>query len=57
MDILKIPSGSFEEKYLGLPVPEGRMKNDKFVSIKGTYKIKCVTSRRNTYLVQRKKYK
>jgi hypothetical protein len=28
--ILKYETQCFEEKYLGLPVPEGRMKNGKF---------------------------
>jgi hypothetical protein len=40
MDVLNIQSGSFEEKYLGLPVPEGRMKDDKFIPLKDTYKKK-----------------
>jgi hypothetical protein len=35
--ILDIPSVSFDEKYLGLPVPEGRMKNGKFQCIKGRF--------------------
>ena len=28
--ILKITCDGFEDKYIGLPVPEGRMKADKF---------------------------
>jgi hypothetical protein len=40
MDVLNIQSASFEEKYLGLPVPEGRMKDDKFIPLKDTYKKK-----------------
>jgi hypothetical protein len=28
--ILNVQNTSFEEKYLGLPIPEGRMKDDKF---------------------------
>ena len=28
--ILNIQTTSFHEKYLGLPIPEGRMKNEKF---------------------------
>jgi hypothetical protein len=35
--ILDIPSVSFDEKYLGLPVPEGRMKNGKFQCVKDRY--------------------
>jgi hypothetical protein len=33
-------SVNFEEKYLGLPVPNGRMKNGKFEPIKERYKKK-----------------
>jgi hypothetical protein len=32
--ILDVPTVGFEEKYLGLPVPEGRMKDGKFQPIK-----------------------
>jgi hypothetical protein len=32
--ILDIQTVSFEEKYLGLPVPEGRMKDGKFQPVK-----------------------
>uniref|UniRef100_A0A453Q831 Reverse transcriptase zinc-binding domain-containing protein n=1 Tax=Aegilops tauschii subsp. strangulata TaxID=200361 RepID=A0A453Q831_AEGTS len=32
--VLKITSDGFEDKYLGLPVPEGRMKAGKFQSTK-----------------------
>jgi mannosylglycoprotein endo-beta-mannosidase len=35
-DILKYETTAFEEKYLGLPVPEERMKGSKFKSIKGS---------------------
>ena len=34
MVILKITVDGFEDKYLGLPVPEGRMKAGKFQSTK-----------------------
>jgi hypothetical protein len=32
--ILDVQTVGFEEKYLGLPVPEGRMKNGKFQPVK-----------------------
>jgi hypothetical protein len=35
--ILKVPTVGFDEKYLGLPVPEGRMKDGKFQPIKDRY--------------------
>jgi hypothetical protein len=35
--ILDVEKTSFEEKYLGLPMPEGRMKDSWFQSIKGKY--------------------
>jgi hypothetical protein len=34
---LKYDTTCFEEKYLGMPVPEGRMKSGKFQSIKGRF--------------------
>jgi hypothetical protein len=40
MELLNVQNASFEEKYLGLPVPDGRMKNGKFVPIKDKYKKK-----------------
>jgi hypothetical protein len=40
MDILNVQNTSFEEKYMGLPIPEGRMKNEKLVPLKETYKKK-----------------
>jgi hypothetical protein len=36
--ILKYETVSFEEKYLGLPVPEGRMKNGKFKPTKERFR-------------------
>jgi hypothetical protein len=36
-EILKYESTCFEEKYLGLPVPQGRMKKGKFQPIKGRF--------------------
>jgi hypothetical protein len=36
-DLLKYETSSFEEKYLGLPVPEGKMKHGKFKSIKQSF--------------------
>jgi hypothetical protein len=39
--ILKVESTSFDEKYLGLPIPEGRMKNDKFQPTKERLRKKC----------------
>jgi hypothetical protein len=39
-NILGNISVNFEEKYLGLPVPNGRMKNGKFEPIKERYKKK-----------------
>jgi hypothetical protein len=39
--ILQVASTSFEEKYLGLPVPEGWMKNDKFQPTKERLQKKC----------------
>lgn len=34
MQILEVQNDTFEAKYLGLPVPEGRMKDGKFQSVK-----------------------
>jgi hypothetical protein len=34
MAILEVQNASFEEKYLGLPIPDGRMKDGRFQSIK-----------------------
>lgn len=34
---LNVVCAGFEERYLGLPVPEGRMKNDRFQSLKDKY--------------------
>jgi phosphoribosylaminoimidazole-succinocarboxamide synthase len=39
--ILNVQNISFEEKYLGLPVPEGRMKDDKFQPTKERLMKKC----------------
>jgi hypothetical protein len=36
-DILQYDTTCFEEKYLGLPVPEGRLKKGKFVKTKGKF--------------------
>jgi hypothetical protein len=36
-DILRYDTNCFEEKYLGLPVPEGRMMKGKFKSTKGKF--------------------
>jgi hypothetical protein len=36
-DVLKYETQCFEEKYLGLPVPEGRMKNGKFQPVKSKF--------------------
>ncbi|KAK1678937.1 hypothetical protein QYE76_039785 [Lolium multiflorum] len=41
MNILKVEKESFEEKYLGLPVPEGRMKDGHFEPIKERCHKKC----------------
>jgi hypothetical protein len=38
--ILAIQSVGFEEKYLGLPVPDGRMKDGKFQPVKEKLKKK-----------------
>jgi hypothetical protein len=40
MELLNVPNASFEEKYLDLPIPDRRMKNGKFSSIKNNYKNK-----------------
>ena len=34
---LQIENEAFDEKYLGLPTPEGRMKKDKFQPIKARF--------------------
>ena len=34
---LQIEKEAFDEKYLGLPTPEGRMKKDKFQPIKARF--------------------
>jgi hypothetical protein len=39
--VLNIENTSFDDKYLGLPIPEGRMKNDKFQPSKEKLKKKC----------------
>jgi hypothetical protein len=39
--ILKVENTILDEKYLGLPIPEGRMKNDKFQSTKDRLMNKC----------------
>ena len=39
--VLSVQTTSFEEKYLGLPVPEGRMKDDKFQPAKEKLRKKC----------------
>jgi hypothetical protein len=39
--ILKVESTSFDEKYIGLPIPEGRMKDDKFQPTKERLRKKC----------------
>jgi hypothetical protein len=36
-EILLYETEAFEEKYLGLPVPEGGMKGDKFKHVKGRF--------------------
>ena len=36
-EILKYDTSCFEEKYLGLPVPDGRMSKGKFKSTKGKF--------------------
>jgi hypothetical protein len=53
--ILKVNSTSFDEKYLGLPIPERRMKNDKLQSEKKDYKTRARTCVRNTCPMQPKK--
>jgi hypothetical protein len=40
MAIPEVQNASFEEKYLGLPVPDGRMKDGRFQPIKERYKKK-----------------
>jgi hypothetical protein len=37
-EILDVEHSSFEEKYLGLPTPEGRMKASRFQPIKERYR-------------------
>ncbi|CAM0949281.1 unnamed protein product [Alopecurus aequalis] len=39
--ILNVESTTFEEKYLGLPVPDGRLKNGKFQPTKERLQKKC----------------
>jgi hypothetical protein len=39
--ILQVETTSFDEKYLGLPILEGRMKNDKLQSTKERLRKKC----------------
>jgi hypothetical protein len=39
--VLNVQNTSFEDKYLGLPVPEGRMKDDKFQPTKEKLGKKC----------------
>jgi hypothetical protein len=53
--ILQVETTSFDEKYLGLPILEGRMKNDKLQSEKKDYKTRARTCVRNTCPMQPKK--
>lgn len=46
---LNVVRAGFEERYLGLPVPEGRMKNDRFQSLKDKY-AKCLTDWLEKYM-------
>jgi hypothetical protein len=39
--ILQVESIEFDDKYLGLPIPEGRMKDDKFQPTKEKLQKKC----------------
>ena len=39
--ILNVETTSFDEKYLGLPVPEGILKNEKFQPTKERLSKKC----------------
>jgi sulfite reductase beta subunit-like hemoprotein len=41
IDILQVEKQSFEDKYLGLPVPEGRIKDGKFQAIKERCRKTC----------------
>jgi hypothetical protein len=39
--ILRVVSTSFDDKYLGPPIPEGRMKDEKFQPTKEFFSKKC----------------
>jgi hypothetical protein len=39
--VLNVESTSFDDKYFGLSIPEGRMKNEKFQPSKEKVKKKC----------------
>jgi hypothetical protein len=38
---MEVTNSAFEEKYLGLPVPEGRMKAQRFQPVKDRFRKRC----------------
>jgi hypothetical protein len=53
--ILGYETSHFEDKYLGLPVPEGRLKNGKFQPLKERFRKKSCDWVENTCQVGQKK--
>jgi hypothetical protein len=53
--ILEISTVGFEEKYLGIPVPEGHMKNGKLQPIKERYRKMFCDWKKSMLLVEQKK--
>jgi hypothetical protein len=56
MTILNVQTESFEEKYLGLPVPEGRMKDGRFQPVKESIRRKCQIGRKNIRQARQRKH-
>jgi hypothetical protein len=54
--LLNYETSSFEEKYLGLPVPEGKMKKGKFKTLKKSFQNRAYTGQRYIFRVLRKKH-
>jgi hypothetical protein len=54
LEILQVPNTMVEEKYLGLPMPEGRMNKDKFETTKQRLVKRCSNwAERNTSMAAR----
>jgi hypothetical protein len=56
MEILQVPNTTVEEKYLGLPTPEGRMDNENFKSTKQRLVKRCSNWADRNMSMQQKRY-